>query len=695
MRQNPTQNHLANETSPYLLQHSHNPVDWYPWGQEALERASQENRPIFLSIGYSACHWCHVMAHESFEDPETASIMNAHFINIKVDREERPDLDHIYMSAVQLMSRHGGWPMSVFLTPDLKPFFGGTYFPPEDRMGLTSFKRILSGVANAWKTRREELLQSSDQLLSVLTQISEILPSNKSLSSELMDQAVEKIVQNFDSQYGGFGGAPKFFHTTELRLCLRSWKKTGLARYLYVVTHTLDQMSQGGIYDQLGGGFHRYSTDDRWLVPHFEKMLYDNALLVPIYLETFQATGNTRYATIARETLDFVLREMTSREGFFYSALDADSENEEGKFYVWDFEEITQHLGNELGDIFASVYGVSTVGNWEGKNILHQTIPLDLAAKKHNISLPSLEQKLIQARKSLLQERSKRIRPFRDEKALISWNGLMVHALSMGSQVLDEPRYLEAAQKAMEFLISTLWNDREAQLFHSYCQSRARFQAYLDDYACLIDGAISLFEVDCDLRWLKTAINMANTMCSHYWDETRGAFYFTATNHEPLILRTRDYHDGSIPSSTAMAITALARLGRLTTENRYLNIAESALKAHASTMEESPMATAQMLFALDFLHNQTKEIIILPGADAQEYSRMMRTIFSSFVPNKIVICKNEKTPWEELEQMLPMVREKRVVGNKTTVYVCENYTCQKPSTTLEELTNALNSNKQV
>ena len=450
-------NRLAHETSPYLLQHAHNPVDWYAWGREALERARREEKPIFLSIGYSACHWCHVMEHESFEDADTAAVMNEHFVNIKVDREERPDLDHIYMAAVQIMTQHGGWPMSVFLTPDLEPFYGGTYFPPEPRQGMPSFKQILAGVADAWQNRRGELSRSAGQMAGALQQMNQLAGGGERPSLELIDQAVRALERDYDPGYGGFGSAPKFPHPMDIKLLLRHWKRTGAEQSLEMVNRTLDHMARGGIYDHLGGGFHRYSTDERWLVPHFEKMLYDNALITQVCVEAYQATQNPEFSRVARETLDYVLREMTSPEGGFYSTQDADSEGVEGKFFVWPLAEIEQVLGHGAADLFAYVYDVTGEGNWDESNILNRPKTMDQCAKLLQVDRPKMEQSLAESRAKLFDVRSRRVAPSRDDKVLVSWNGLMIDAMARGFQVLGDERYLDAARRAAEFILTKMW----------------------------------------------------------------------------------------------------------------------------------------------------------------------------------------------------------------------------------------------
>ncbi|HLJ93432.1 MAG TPA: thioredoxin domain-containing protein, partial [Gemmataceae bacterium] len=535
-------NHLLQETSPYLRQHAHNPVDWYPWGPEALERARQLDRPIFLSIGYSACHWCHVMEHESFEDPEVAQILNDHFVSIKVDREERPDLDQVYMTAVQMLTGQGGWPMSMFLTPDLKPFYGGTYFPPDDRYGRPGFKRLLLALGEAWQSRRGEITESSDQITERLQQASRVEPADGELDESLLQNAVRMHARVFDSTYGGFGQAPKFPHAVELGLLLRLWKRFGDDQALHMARLTLDRMAGGGIYDHLGGGFHRYSTDERWLVPHFEKMLYDNALLTAAYLDAYQATGEPLYAAVVTETLGYIQREMTSPEGPFYSTQDADSEGEEGKFYVWSAQEIEQVLGKERAELFTDVYGVTPEGNWERHNILHRSRSNEQDARMLRLPEAELRRMLDESKRELLAVRSRRVWPGRDEKVLTSWNALMITAFARASQVLGNPDYSNQAIRAADFLLGSM-RSPDGRLFRTYSAgSQPKLNGYLEDYAFLLDAVVTLYEATFELRWIEAALNLATVLIAEFWDESEGGFFYTGRSHEALIARTKDPH---------------------------------------------------------------------------------------------------------------------------------------------------------
>ncbi len=588
-------NRLLHETSPYLRQHAHNPVDWYPWGSEALEQARKLDRPIFLSIGYSACHWCHVMEHESFENGAVAQVLNENFVSIKVDREERPDLDQIYMLAVQRMNHgQGGWPMSVFLTPDLRPFYGGTYYPPDDRYGRPGFRRLLLHLAEAWKTRRQEIGEVAEDMTEFVRAASSIGLSNEGQDSEapgvrLIEGAVRRLNEVFDPREGGFGQAPKFPHPMDVRLLLRAWQRLGDEQALHVASFTLERMAMGGIYDHLGGGFARYSTDARWLVPHFEKMLYDNALLLSAYLEAHQATGNPFFREIAEETLGWLKREMTSPEGPFFSTLDADSEGEEGKFYVWTEKEILDLLGREDGERFCAVYGVEPDGNWEhGQNILHRRKTFAQSARLLNCSETELRQQLDRCRRKLYEVRSKRVWPGRDEKVLTSWNALMIGAVAQASAVLDRPDLAGDAGRAADFLLTRM-RSADGRLLRTWSQgSEAKYNAYLEDYAFLIDALVSLYEADFQPRWLESAQTLADVMLEQFWDDSEGGFFFTGKDHEALIARNKDPQDNAIPSGNSMAVTALLRLHHFTGRPDLLDRAERTLRLYRGLLEAHP-----------------------------------------------------------------------------------------------------------
>jgi uncharacterized protein YyaL (SSP411 family) len=590
-------NKLIHETSPYLLQHAHNPVDWYPWGPEALEKARRENKPIFLSVGYSACHWCHVMEHESFESEEIARLLNASFVSIKVDREERPDLDDIYMAATQMMSGSGGWPMSVFLTPDLRPFFAGTYFPPTDRWGRPGFASVVTQLANAWSARRDEVERMADQVTERLARAVSLEAAPGSVSRELVRRAVQRIGQEFDTVYGGFGGAPKFPPSMRLELIMRQYLLQPDPGLLQQVTVTLDRMARGGMYDQVGGGFSRYSVDERWLVPHFEKMLYDNALLAGVYLQGHELTGDPYYRRIASEIFQFVTREMTDEGGGFYSALDADSEGHEGKFYVWTPDEVIAVLGKEDGRRFNQVYDITPAGNFEGKSIPNLKRPVEEWAREWRVEPDALWQELDGMRAKLYEARARRVWPGLDDKILTSWNGLMIRAFALGFRVLGEERYRSAAETAATFALDRLQQD--GRLLRAHRGGRSKLNGYLDDYAFLILGLIELHEATGEARWLEAARSLTGTMDRLFWDVENGGYFFTSSDHEQLLTRAKKAEDGAIPSGNSMAAIALLRLGRLTGEPEPIERAERILNYYARWMEQAPAAFPNMLVAAD------------------------------------------------------------------------------------------------
>lgn len=581
-------NRLIDETSPYLLQHAHNPVDWYPWGEEALQRARSEDKPILLSIGYSACHWCHVMERESFENEEIAKLMNDNYINIKVDREERPDLDEIYMSAVQAMTGSGGWPMTMFLTPDLKPFYGGTYFPPTDRSGRPGFPRILTSVAETYQGKRGEVADHAEQITKHLqSRINPEQQADAELSADLLDKAFQQYQSQFDERHGGFGQAPKFPPGMGLSLLLRYWKRTGNAEALRMVEFTLEKMANGGMYDQLGGGFHRYSVDEIWLVPHFEKMLYDNSLLTVSYLEAYQATGKDLYQRIARETLDYVLREMyDSQNGGFYSTQDADSEGEEGKFFVWTPDEVAAILPPEQTKIFCDFYDITEGGNFEHKNILHVRMTTEQFVQMIDLSESELIGLLKDGKAKLFTEREKRIKPGLDDKILTSWNGLMIRSLADGGRVLKKPEYTQAATRAAEFLIAKLHDTSNGHLLRTYRQGKSKLHAYLVDYAFLVEGLLALHQATGDKKWLTEAQKLTDEQISLYWDKTRHGFYFTSHNHEELLARTQNGFDSVLPSGNSTSVRNLVRLAKRTGDAKYRTYAQQTLEAFAPQMRE-------------------------------------------------------------------------------------------------------------
>jgi uncharacterized protein YyaL (SSP411 family) len=678
-------NRLAHESSPYLLQHANNPVDWYPWGEEALALAKQLDKPIFLSIGYSACHWCHVMEHESFEDARIAQLMNDNFVCIKVDREERPDLDQIYMTAVQLLTQRGGWPMSVFLTPDLQPFYGGTYWPPTARGGMPGFDQVLTGLAQVWRDRRTEALSQAASLTEHIRSIAaaEVAPSQP--NAELLDRAAAALERSFDQQHGGFGGAPKFPHPMDLRLLLRIWRRTNQPQLLQMVTHTLDKMARGGMYDQLGGGFHRYSVDARWLVPHFEKMLYDNALLLPAYLEGYLVTGDVEFARVAREIAEYVLREMTDPAGGFYSTQDADSEGEEGKFFVWTPAEVSHVLGEERARTFCYVYDISDEGNFEGHNIPNLPKTVDQCAKMLGRDEAELAEELAISRSLLFAVRLQRIAPGRDDKVLVAWNGLMIDALAQAAGVLNEPRYGQAAEHAARFTTDKL-RDANGRLLHTWRGGTAKLSAYLDDYAALANGLVSLYEATFDEAWITAACELCETMLAHFAD-TEGGFFYIADDHEALIARQKDLFDNATPSGNSLAATVLSRLAKLTGRSDFAQAAEATFRTATAMVEQSPTAAGQLLIALDFWLGPAKEIAIVGSTDHPTTQAVLAALRQQFSPNKVVALRAPAAPSGPLDELF---RDRTLQGEEPTVYVCENFTCAAPMLGHEAVTRLSN-----
>ncbi len=669
-------NRLAQESSPYLLQHAQNPVDWYPWGPEALARARAEQKPIFLSIGYSACHWCHVMEHESFENDEIAALLNQNFVCIKVDREERPDLDQIYMQAVQLISGRGGWPMSVFLTPELEPFFGGTYWPPTSRMGMPGFDRVLAAVLDAWNQRRDQVAEQSRALVERIRQLGNLGGPAAPLDRRVLEAAAASLERVFDHRHGGFGGAPKFPHPMDLRLLLRQARREGREAMREMVTLTLDKMAAGGIYDQLGGGFHRYSVDERWLVPHFEKMLYDNALLLSCYVEAYQATGNVDYARVARETADYVLREMTDPQGGFYSTLDADSEAEEGKFYVWTPAELVEHLGEEPARRFAYVYDVTEAGNFEGHNILNRPKTLAQCAPILNVDQAELAAELAQSRTKLLEVRSRRVWPALDDKVLVCWNALMIDSLALAGAALGEPRYVNAAAGAADFILRAM-SAPEGRLYHCWRQGQAKLSAYLDDYAALIGALITLYETTGEDRWIERATQLTDVTLAHFSDPDGGAFFYTADDHESLIDRPKDAIDSSVPSGNGLLATALLRLGKLSGRAGDTDAATRILQSYARLIEQSPTSAGQMLLALDFHLGPTPELVLV--GPAAQVAGAVADFYRHFLPNRVLAWRSDDLA-EARGPLAITFQEKRPEGGELTLYVCQNFACQAPVT---------------
>ena len=688
-------NRLIDETSPYLLQHAHNPVDWYPWGEEALNLAKNLDKPILLSIGYSACHWCHVMERESFENEKIAAIMNKYYINIKVDREERPDLDEIYMSAVQIMTGSGGWPMTVFLTPELKPFYGGTYFPPDDRYGRPGFPKLLAAVEDAYRSKREEIDEQAEKLVSHINQISNPKGvENLSLDDKIIEQAFYHYQNRFDSQHGGFGQAPKFPPGMGLILLLRYWKRSGNSRALHIVEFTLEKMARGGMNDQLGGGFHRYSTDEIWLTPHFEKMLYDNSLLTVTYLEAFQATGKPFYREVVEETLGYILREMYDQQnGGFYSTQDADSEGEEGKFFVWTPDEVEQILGQADAKVFCDFYDVTDHGNFEHQNILWVKTPTDLYTKKTNLEQTDLIKILNRCKKKLFDAREKRIKPGLDDKILTSWNGLMIRSMGLAYQILGDPRYLEAAETSAKFILKELVQ-KNGHLLRTHRAGKSHLNACLEDYSYFIAGLIELYQATFDPYWLREANRLNQIMISQFWDSQNGGFFFTGKDHPKLIVRSKSAYDGATPSGASMAVHVLLRLAILLNQPDLREKAKITFSLYDHTMKTAPSGSAQMLCGVDFLIDAPKEIAIVGNPLSEQTQEILRNIHRRFVPNKVIALLNPNTEEkQEIEELIPLLAGKTSIDGKTTIYVCQNYACQLPTTDIDDLDKLLDLSK--
>jgi hypothetical protein len=677
-------NRLIDETSPYLLQHAHNPVEWYPWSGEALAKAKTEDKPIFLSIGYAACHWCHVMAHESFEDETTAQLMNELFVNIKVDREERPDLDSIYMNAVVGLTGSGGWPMSVWLTPDGQPFYGGTYFPPTPRYNMPAFREVLQAVSQAWRSRRDEVLKSSDNIAAYLRQASEIANTNESqpLSTDTLTKATHNLTRSYDRANGGWGGAPKFPQPMALEFLLRRHVQSPADDLRVMLDQTLTTMAHGGMYDQLGGGFHRYSTDAHWLVPHFEKMLYDNSQLARVYLHAWQALSNLNYRTITVEILDYVLREMTHPSGGFYSTQDADSEGVEGKFFLWTVDEIRSILDDEA-ILFSEVYGVTPQGNFHeqhlppGQNILSIVAEPEAIAQKNGLSAAQLDVILDEARRKLFTIREQRVKPGRDEKVLAAWNGLMLAAFAEAARDASLGQraeiYRSAAEHNAAFLLREM-RTGDGRLFRAWKDGQAKLNGYLEDYACVIDGLLELYQTTFDEQWFSAARDLADMMLQHYADPA-GGFFDTSDDHEALVTRPKDLQDNAVPSGNALAATVLLKLAAFTGEDRYYRHAEALLGALQPALIQSPLGFAQWLAALDFALSSPQEIAIVGDQRSAEAQALLDVIRSGYRPHQVVALGAPDRP-----SAIPLLRDRPMIDNRPTAYVCVRFACQRPTT---------------
>ena len=679
-------NRLARESSPYLLQHAHNPVDWYPWSDEALERARREDRPILLSVGYSACHWCHVMERECFENDDIASLMNEHFVCIKVDREERPDIDHVYMEAAQAMTGGGGWPLTVFLTPSGEPFYGGSYFPPEDRHGLPAFPRVLMAVSETYGARRSQVAGVAQDLVSRLKQSPNVESRPELLTADVLTGAYRVLEGSFDDDDGGFGPGPKFPQAPVLEFLLQYHHRTGEARALRMVELTLDKMAAGGIYDHIGGGFHRYATDGRWMIPHFEKMLYDNALLSRLYLHAYQVTRKVGYKRVAEETLDYVLREMTAPAGGFYSSQDADVDGEEGQYYLWTPDEIIGLLGEEDGRLVSRYFGIGSEGNFEGGSVLH--IPKDLAglAAETGVRPADIEAVMARSKAKLLEARGRRPKPKRDDKILTSWNGLMLQALAEASSVFGRDDYLAAATANASFLVSELM--KAEVLMHSYKDAVSGIPGYLDDYAFVIRGLLCLHEATLEQRWLQMAFDLADAMVRRFGDEENpGVFYDTGPDHSILIARPRDASDSVKPCGGSGAAEVLLRLSRITGDGSYEKLAAAMLGMVRDQMSAHPLASGSWLCALDLHLSDPEEVVVVGRRGDPNMATLLTTIHGQYLPKKVLVGFQPDDPVIPLAAML--TKERKMVQGHPTVYLCRQRTCHPPTTDPDQLLRLL------
>ncbi|OGU50536.1 MAG: thioredoxin [Ignavibacteria bacterium GWC2_36_12] len=692
-------NRLIKEKSPYLLQHAYNPVDWYSWSDEAFNKARQGDKPVFLSIGYSTCHWCHVMEKESFEDEEVAKLMNDTVISIKVDREERPDIDGIYMSVCQMMTGSGGWPLTIIMTPDKKPFFAGTYFPKESRYGRTGMKDLILQVKQLWKTKREELLKSSEKISSALMSSSSFTDGNP-LNEDVFKTAYKEFEERFDEEFGGFGNAPKFPTPHNLMFLLRYWKRYGNVKALEMVEKTLIEMRKGGIYDHIGFGFCRYSTDREWLVPHFEKMLYDQALLVMAYSEAYQSTKKNFYKETAEEILTYIMRDMTSDEGGFYSAEDADSEGEEGKFYLWTTDEIKEILGND-SEIFIKFFNVEKEGNLpdgeaglidsvhntrSDKNILHIKKGLSEFAVENDIDEKEFKKMLENGRQKLFEVREKRIHPYKDDKILTDWNGLMISAFSKAAQVFGKNIYSDYAVKAADFILLKMF-DAGGRLLHRFRESDAAIFANVDDYVFFTAALLDLYETTFEVKYLKQALRLNDDLIEHFWDEERGGFFFTPGYGEKLITRQKEIYDGAIPSGNSVAMLNLLRIARITMNNSFEEKADKINRAFSRQIGKYPAGFTQFLVGLDFAIGPSYEIILTGEKNTKEAGLFLSIIEDRFIPNKIILFISSAE--DPINKIIPYLINYEVQEEKITVYVCENYTCNLPVSDAGELKKAI------
>jgi uncharacterized protein YyaL (SSP411 family) len=682
-------NRLINEKSPYLLQHAHNPVDWYPWCDEAFQKAADENKPVFLSIGYSTCHWCHVMEKESFEDPEVAELMNGEMISIKVDREERPDLDNIYMSVCQMLTGSGGWPLTIIMTPDKAPFFAGTYIPKNTRFGRMGMMELIPGIKDAWENRSGEVLDSAEKIQLALRGMDDIIP-DRIMDESILEKAYRELAVRFDETFGGFGSAPKFPSPHNFLFLLRYWKRTGDEKALDMVEKSLLNMRLGGMHDHIGSGFHRYSTDREWLVPHFEKMLYDQAMLTMAYTEAFQATGNSDYESTARGIFSYVLRDMTSPEGGFYSAEDADSEGEEGKYYLWKEKELRDILEKEDAEFITDIFNVRKEGNFKdestgvltGANILHLKQSIQQISREKDIQLHELETRLSIIRDCLLNERAKRIHPHKDDKILTDWNGIMIAAFALGAKVFDEDELSGAAKRAADFILHNM-RDVEGGLLHRYRENEAGITGNADDYAFFIWGLIELYEATFDTKYLHSAIELNEYFITHFFDYKRGGFFFTPDNGETLLVRKREVYDGAVPSGNSAAMLNLIKLARITGRAEFENYAERINKAFSQVIGKMPSAHTFFMCALEYAAGPSRELVISGVKGSDDTNEMIRALNSRYYPNKTTVFKPEDN--NDIISIAEYLKDYKCIDGRATAYVCSDNSCESPTTQKEEM----------
>jgi len=690
-------NRLQYAQSPYLLQHAGNPVDWYPWSDEAFTRAKDENKPIFLSIGYSTCHWCHVMAHESFEDPKVAALMNDAFINIKVDREERPDIDNIYMAVCQMMTKGGGWPLTILMTPDRKPFFAGTYFPKESRAGRTGMLELIPRVKYLWQAERAKIDSSADEITSILANMGNPAPGEE-LGAGLLETAYRQLAERFDATYGGFGNRPKFPTPHNLLFLLRRYHAGGDPQALRMVERTLEYMRRGGMYDHIGFGFHRYSTDQQWHVPHFEKMLYDQALLAMAYTEAYQITGNDDYARTVHEIFAYVRRDMTASEGGFYSAEDADSEGEEGKFYVWSEAEIRDVLGGDEAALFIDVFNILPDGNFaeeatghkSGANIPHLPKPLAEYSRFKGMQESELRKRLEKSRQTLYAVREKRIHPHKDDKILTDWNGLMIAALAKAARAFDNTDYAQAARQAVDFLLSIM-RPSGHDVLHRFRDGDAGIPGNCDDYAFLIWGLLELYESTFEVRYLEEALSLNDALYEKFWDSKSGGFYFSPAGSDDLIIRQKEIYDGAVPSGNSVAMLNMLRLGRITGNQEFEARAARIGRAFHQQVSDMPSVYTMLLSALDFAVGTSHEVVVVGDPGAADTQEMLRTLRREYLPNTVILFRSSGSGAGELANIAEFTSDHHSIDGRATVYVCRNYSCQLPTTDIQKMLELLSS----